>query len=100
MVTYMDMIFDWDENKARVNENKHGVSFLEAMSAFNDNDALIMSDDEHTDDEDRFILLGISSVANLLMVCHCYRGEDEIIRLISARRANKREAKKYGGKGK
>jgi len=96
----MDMLFDWDENKARINENKHGISFLEAMTAFNDANAIIIDDDEHSDEEERFILLGISSVANLLMVCHCYRDEDDIIRLISARKANRLEKRKYGGRGK
>ena len=100
MVEFMDMLFDWDENKAKINENKHGVSFLEAMTAFNDVNAIIMDDEEHSDDEERFILLGISSVANLLVVCHCYRNEDGIIRLISARKANRLEARKYGGRGK
>ena len=97
MVEFEDMIFDWDENKAIANESKHGISFLEAMTAFNDTNALITDDDEHSDDEERFILLGISNTSNLLMVCHCYRHKDDIIRLISARRANKREAKQYGG---
>ena len=97
---YMDMLFDWDEDKARVNENKHEISFLEAMSAFNDVNALIIDDEEHSIDEERFILLGMSNIANLLMVCHCYRDEDDIIRLISARKANRQEAIKYGGRGK
>ena len=100
LVEFMDMLFDWDENKARINENKHGISFLEAMTAFNDPNAIIIDDDEHSDDEERFILLGMSSEVNLLMVCHCYRDEDDIIRLISARKANKRENRKYGGRGK
>jgi len=100
LVEFMDMLFDWDENKAKINENKHGISFLEAMTTFNDPNAIIIDDDEHSDDEERFILLGMSSVANLLMVCHCYRDENDIIRLISARKANRLENRKFGGKGK
>ena len=97
MVKFLDMLFDWDENKAIINENKHGVSFPEAMTAFDDDNALIDDDEEHSDDEERFILIGMSREANLLMVCHCYRDNDGVIRLISARKANKHESKRYGG---
>ena len=99
MIEYLDILFDWDENKAKINEQKHGVTFLEAMTIFKDDNAVIMDDEEHSEDEERFILLGISKQSNLLMVCHCYRENDDIIRLISARKANKQESKKYvGGK--
>jgi len=91
------MLFDWDENKAKVNLRKHGVSFLEAMTIFGDINAVLMDDDMHSDDEDRFILLGISKETNLLMVCHCYRDEYGAIRLISARKANKHEEQMYRG---
>jgi len=80
-----------------INEQKHGVTFLEAMTVFKDDDAVIMDDEEHSNDEERFIMLGMSEETNLLMVCHCYRENDEIIRLISARRANKHESEKYAG---
>ena len=95
----MDLLFDWDENKAKINERKHGVTFFEAMTVFKDDNAVIMDDEEHSENEERFILLGISKQSNLLMVCHCYRENDDIIRLISAREANRQESKKYmGGK--
>ena len=91
------MLFDWDENKAKVNLRKHGVSFLEAMTIFGDINAVLMDDDMHSDDEDRFILLGMSKETSLLMVCHCYRDEFDAIRLISARKANKYEGQVYRG---
>ena len=97
MIKYYDMYFDWDGGKAKSNEQKHGVTFLEAMTVFRDGDAILIDDEIHSEDEERFILLGMSKDANLLMVCHCYRGCDGIIRLISARNANKQEAKMYGG---
>jgi len=97
MIEYMDILFDWDENKAKINEQKHGVTFLEAMTVFKDTNAVMLEDDEHSEEEERFMLLGMSKETNLLMVCHCYRENDEIIRIISAREANKQEAKKYVG---
>ena len=90
-----DMVFDWDENKAISNERKHGISFLEAMTVFRDIFGVIIDDEKHSEHEERFLLLGMSEQSNLLMVCHCYRGNDNIIRLISAREANRHEAKKY-----
>ena len=98
MVGYNDMLFDWDEKKAKSNEKKHGITFLEAITAFGDGNAVIISDETHSGDEDRFILLGMSKETNLLMVCHCYRDEDDIVRLISARKANRHESKDYGGR--
>ena len=95
MVQYLDMDFDWDTDKAKSNISKHGISFLEAMTAFGDINAVIKDDDEHSDNEDRFILLGVSKNSNLLMVCHCYRDNDNVIRLISARKANKHEENDY-----
>jgi uncharacterized protein len=70
---------------------KHGVSFEEARTVFLDDDALLAPDGEHSDEEDRFVLLGVSSNLRLLIVCHCYRRNDEVIRIISARRANSME---------
>ena len=98
MIEYSGMFFLWDENKAKSNEHKHGISFLEAMTVFADANAVMSNDDSHSDDEERFILLGVSSETNLLIVCHCYRGNDDIIRLISARKANRRESNRYGGR--
>lgn len=65
--------FEWDENKNRINQHKHGISFLEAKTVFYDEEALVIDDPEHSEQEDRFIILGLSSRANLLVVCHCYR---------------------------
>ena len=87
--------FEWDENKNQTNIKKHGVSFEEASSVFNDPNTLILSDDVHSDVEDRFILIGFSYKYNLLVVCHCYRQNDEIIRIISARKATKNETREY-----
>ena len=88
--------FEWDENKNRVNIQKHGVSFEEAKTVFHDENALLIDDLDHSTDEDRFILLGISISLRLLVVCHCYRQSDAVIRIISARKATKPESKQYG----
>lgn len=94
----MDTIrFEWDENKARINQSKHGISFEEAQTVFYDEEALVIDDPEHSEEEDRFVILGLSKKANLLVVCHCYRASDTVIRLISARKATKTEAKYYYG---
>lgn len=87
--------FEWDNNKAQKNIEKHGITFDEATTVFEDEEALLIDDPDHSEDEDRFILLGVSNQANLLIVCHCYRGEDDIIRIISARKATKNETKQY-----
>ena len=89
------MIFVWDENKAEINIRKHGVSFPEAQSVFDDYDALQIYDPDHSEEEDRFILLGMSSALRVLVVCHCFRGNDEQIRIISARKATKNEKSTY-----
>ena len=90
------MRFEWDENKARINITKHGVSFSEAETAFYDDAALVIDDPEHSVDEDRFILLGMSRNARLLVVCHCLRESETVIRIISARKATKTESSYYG----
>jgi uncharacterized protein len=90
--------FDWDESKNDANIRKHKISFEEAKTVFYDPNARIISDPEHSDNEDRFILLGLSQKLNLLIVCHCYRSKDEVIRIISARRATNTESENYGGK--
>lgn len=87
--------FEWDEKKNKTNVEKHGISFEEASSVFQDEESLIMVDDNHSQEEDRFILIGFSFKANLLVVCHCYREKDSIIRIISARKADRNERKQY-----
>ena len=87
--------FEWDENKNQTNIKKHGISFEEASSVFKDSDALILNDETHSDNEDRFILIGFSYKFNLLVVCHCYRQNEEVIRIISARKATKTEKEVY-----
>ncbi len=90
------MRFDWDPAKARENLRKHAVSFHEAESAFEDDEALVLLDPDHTADEERFILLGMSSTARLLTVMHTYDADSEAIRIISARRASPLERAQYG----
>ena len=87
--------FEWDDRKAAVNAKKHGVSFEEAHSVFFDECARLIDDPDHSEDEERFILLGLSSSLRLLLVCHCYRSAGNIIRIISARKATACESKAY-----
>lgn len=87
--------FEWDRAKNTINKRKHGVSFEEAETVFSDEHALLIDDPEHSDEEDRFILLGLSAVLRTLVVCHCYREKDEIIRVISARKADRTERNHY-----
>jgi uncharacterized DUF497 family protein len=87
--------FEWDEVKSHSNFRKHKVSFSEAKSAFHDPNARLISDPDHSDDEDRFILLGLSEKLRVLVVCHCYREGNSVIRLISARKAGKHEQRTY-----
>lgn len=87
--------FEWDTRKAVENEKKHGVSFEEARTVFFDERARLIDDPDHSEEEDRFILLGLSSRLRLLVVCHCYRSEGDTIRIISARKATARESKSY-----
>ena len=87
--------FEWDNRKAAANLRKHGVSFEEARSVFFDEQARLIDDPDHSEQEDRFVLLGLSGALRLLLVCHCYRSEGEVIRIISARRATRTEAKFY-----
>ena len=96
-IIIMDTIrFERDENKNQINQHKHGVSFDEAKTVFYDEEALVIGDPEHSENEERFIILGLSSKPNLLVVCHCYRESDTVIRIISARKATKTESKFYG----
>lgn len=87
--------FAWDERKNRSNQRKHGVAFEEAQTAFFDENAKIYSDPDHSEDEDRFILLGMSFRLRALIVCHCFREEERVIRIISARKADRNEQKAY-----
>ncbi|AFZ12984.1 protein of unknown function DUF497 [Crinalium epipsammum PCC 9333] len=90
-----ELAFDWDDQKAKVNKRKHGISFVEAQTVFYDENARLRYDSDHSLDEERYILLGISSSLNLLVVCHIYREQDGIVRIISARKATKQEVKQY-----
>jgi len=87
--------FIWDEAKNRKNKRDHGVSFEEAQTVFLDENAIRFFDPDHSKEEDRFIMLGVSFKLRVLVVCHCYRENDEVIRLISARKADKEECKDY-----
>jgi hypothetical protein len=89
--------FAWDSAKAASNLRKHGVSFEEAQSVFYDEFALQFFDDVNSDAEERFLMLGLSSEARLLLVCHCEREEGQVIRIISARKATTTESTFYGG---
>jgi uncharacterized DUF497 family protein len=92
----MDTIrFNWDKKKAEDNQKKHGITFEEAKTVFYDEDARLMHDPEHSELEERFLILGLSSKSRLLLVVHCYREFEEVIRIISARRATKNEHKQY-----
>lgn len=93
----MDIIFDWDATKAFLNKKKHCISFDEAKSVFFDENAVVIHDPEHSDNEERFVILGLSAVARLLVVCHCFRYKDSVIRIISARKATKNESMQYQG---
>lgn len=90
-----DITFEWDARKSRVNLKKHGITFAEAESVFFDEDGLLLDDPEHSDDEDRFLLLGLSTALRELVVAHCYRKEGGAIRIISARKATLRERQQY-----
>lgn len=83
--------FEWDERKNQLNRRRHGVTFEEAKTAFADENGLLIDDPEHSAAEERFILLGLSAEPRLLVVCHCYRHDGVVIRIISARRANRKE---------
>ena len=92
---HQGMTFRWNELKAGENEKKHGITFEEAATAFRDVNAKLYNDEEHSDKEERFMLLGYSESSKLLMVCHCYRESDTVTRIYSARKATVHERKKY-----
>ena len=87
--------FTWNQRKSHENERKHGVRFDDACTVFADEGALLIADPDHSDEEDRFIIVGLSSHARLLTVCHCYREGDGVIRIISARKATRNESGQY-----
>ena len=89
------LLFEWDERKNAQNTRKHGISFEEAQTVFFDEQALLIADPDHSETEERFILLGLSGALRTLAVCHCYRLQGGVIRLISARRADPQEREEY-----
>ena len=91
-----ERIFVWDDEKQKINIKKHGITFEEAATVFDDANALVRDDPDHSQEE-RFVIVGFSESVRLLIVCHCYRSDDSVIRIISARKANRRERKEYGG---
>jgi len=91
----VDLRFTWDPKKAIGNLKKHGVSFEEARSVFFDEEAIEFFDETHSEEEDRFLLLGLSAYARLLMICHCRRESEGTIRIVSARKATKSESEHY-----
>jgi uncharacterized protein len=91
----VDLQFDWDPAKNALNIKRHKVSFDEASTSFLDENALLIDDPDHSGEEDRFILLGLSSSLRILLVCHCYRAKEGLIRIISARKADRQERQDY-----
>ena len=89
--------FEWDKQKNQPNKKKHGVSFPEAESVFYNEKAIQFWDDDHSEMEERFLLLGRSSKMRILLIAHCYREEDSVIRIISARKATQKESQQYRG---
>ena len=89
------MKFEWDENKNLLNIQKHNISFEEGITVFKDVKSVLLYDEDNSEDEDRFNIIGISQMSNLLIVCHCYRESDTVIRIISARKPTKMEASYY-----
>jgi uncharacterized DUF497 family protein len=87
--------FTWDEKKNRANARKHGVTFEEAQSSFSDEYAREFYDPDHSRDEDRFLLLGLSARLRILVISHCFRESETLIRIISARKADKEEQQNY-----
>jgi hypothetical protein len=87
--------FEWDDKKATANLHKHGVSFEDAQTVFADENAKLIDDPDHSEVEDRVVLLGLSSSLRLLVVCRCYRSQGDVIRIISARKAEERERNSY-----
>ena len=95
VVNMADIRFEWDDGKNQANRHKHGTSFEEAQTVFLDENAMRFFDPDHSADEERFLMLGISGRLRVLVVCHCLRANDTVIRIISARKANKKEEADY-----
>ena len=91
------IVFEWNDRKNQTNIKKHGISFKEAQTVFFDDNAVQLWDEEHSYDEDRFFMLGISNRIRLLLVVHCFREDESVIRIISARKATRDEGMQYGG---
>lgn len=90
-----DLCFEWNAAKSKANIRKHGVSFEEAQSVFFDESALLIADPDHSENEDRFVLLGLSARLRLLLVCHCFEADKGLIRIISCRKASRKEIPMY-----
>jgi len=90
-----ELRFEWDPRKATANRAKHGITFLEAQTVFSDEGALLLDDPEPVAGEDRFVLLGLSAKLRVLVVIHCYRKAEHVIRIISARKADRLERQQY-----
>jgi uncharacterized DUF497 family protein len=91
-----ELEFEWDKRKEAANVKKHGVTFEEARTAFYDESAIQFYDPDHSEQEDRFILLGLSLKAHVLVVCHCFRESETVVRIISARKPGKRKNEPIG----
>lgn len=91
------ILFEWDNEKNRINKKKHGVSFEEAKTVFYDDNAIQFWDEDHSEEEERFLLLGRSSKMRILLIIHCFREQESIIRIISARKATRKESVEYRG---
>lgn len=94
-VLMSELRFQWDAGKEKANARKHGITFEEARTVFYDEHAIQFFDPDHSEDEDRFILLGMSFKLRTLVVCHCFRESETTVRLISARKADKDEEREY-----
>ena len=90
-----EISFEWDQTKAKSNEAKHGVSFGEAKTVFFDEYALVIPDPDHSKTEERFVIMGMSALSRVLVVVHCFRSNNNVIRIISARRAGTKENQPY-----
>jgi uncharacterized DUF497 family protein len=90
-----ELQFEWDERKNHENQRKHGLSFEEAKTVFSDDNALLIADPDHSNGEERFLLLGLSGALQNLVVCHCYRHHGDVVRIISARKATRTEWNRY-----
>ena len=91
----MELRFEWEEPKNKLNRKKHGIWFEEAQSVFDDPLGRVFYDQDHSDDESRFVMIGMNAMKRLLVVVHCYKKKDSVIRIISARKATKQETKFY-----